>query len=375
MLKLLGKTKVKLFPIGLGTGFTKDELKAEKKLINIIHYGIDRGINLIDTGENYENGLCEKLLGKALKDKRDKIIIATKFSPENSSYRKIINSCNNSLKRLKVDCIDLYQFHWPNPKIPLEISVKALKKLQKDGKIRFIGASNFSKKQMVEIESFFGKSKFVSTQEEYNLYERAVEQNGILGYCNKKKLSLIAYSPLDQGRFNAKNINQFNLINKLIKKYQKTRHQIILSWLVSKKQVIPIPKTTSLKHLIDNIKSTQFNLAPKDIGEINREFDLKRYLIPTNQINISQKGERDRRVYQSLKEAMDNKLGFVPSPKELSKEILKSADIKPVRVIPSKNSSNRYDLINGRIRYWGWVIAFGTKKPIPCYIRKDLTVD
>ncbi len=374
MLKNLGDTHINISPIGMGTGFTEDELKNEKEVTNLLLLGFDFGINFIDTSENYCGGLTEKIVGKAIRGRRDRVIVATKFSPEHSLSKQLTNACDGSLKRLNTDYIDLYQFHWPNPKIPLEETALGLKKLLTLGKIRFIGVGNFSKKELVIIQHILGKTKVVSLQTEYNLYERTIEQNGILSYCNKNEVSIIAYSPLDQGRFKILNNKQTNLIKKLAKKYDKTEAQIILRWLVNQKPIIVIPKTTSKKHLKENSQSLNFDLSKENIKEIDDFFPIKLQYIPTREINVSSEGERGRQVYQTLQEAIENKLGYSPDPLELA-ETLKQGDyIKPVRLIRSSKGSKKYqyDLINGRIRYWAWVIAFGNNKPIPAYIREDL---
>lgn len=371
--KNLGGTDLKISTIGIGTGFNFSSKEEDKKILSIIKFAVDQGINLIDTyPENHANGRSEKIVGKAVKKVRSKVFIATKFSPENSSYKKILNSCDQSLKRLGTDYVDIYQFHWPNPAIPFEQTIKALQFLIKKGKIRFVGAGNFSKMELSFIQSIL-KKNLVSLQSEYNLFERSVEQNSILSYCQKKKISLIAYSPLDQGRINNLKGKQFKLLNTLSKKYKKTFSQICLNWLTRNPQVVTIPRTLNPIHLCENIESINFDLDKMDFSLINKMFTTPIYLIPPNQISVSQKGERDRQVYTTLTQALENKLNLVPSPKELSLALKKGGISKPIRVIKSKNNNKiKYDLINGRVRYWAWVLAFGDKKRIPCYIRKDL---
>ena len=148
--------------------------------------------------EIYANGHSEILVGKAAKNKRDKVFIATKFSPENNSYKKVLSSAESSLKRLNTNYIDLYQIHWPNPRIPIAVTMVAVEKLVKDGKVRFIGLSNFSCKEMKEAQKCINPLKIVSNQFEYNLFDRFIEKS-LMPYMSKNKSSIIAYSPLNKG--------------------------------------------------------------------------------------------------------------------------------------------------------------------------------
>lgn len=363
-------SKQNVFPIGFGTGFSSAEYKKPSKIIEMLSSAIDLGVNFIDTGENYGEGEAEKLIGKILKKKRDQIFLSSKFSPENSSYKDIIKSAESSLKRLETDFIDLYQFHWPNPKISLEESAKALLKLKKDGKIRFIGAGNFSIKELSRLQKFLGSTKLSSLQTEFNIKEHFIFDSGILKYCSKNNLNIISYSPLDQGRTDSFNNLQKKIISRLTKKYNKTLTQIILNWIINSGPIIPIPKTLNLKHLEENIASVNFQLLKEDLSLINKEFKSKTQFVDPNLISVSLKGERGVGGYQTKDEALENRLNLIPGPKQLSENLKKDTLFKPIRLIRLKGVKNKkYSLINGRVRYWAWIIAFGNKKPIPSYIR------
>ena len=333
--------------IGMGTGFSDEELKDPEKIVNAIRVGIDCGIRFIDTAENYGGGVCEELVGRAVAEKRPHIMLASKFAPEHSSYDDVIASCEGSLRRMKTDYIDLYQTHWPNPSVPFEETLRALHLLQKQGKIRAIGMSNVSVNELGDA---------ISLQAEYNLFERTVEYDGTLEYCQKNNITLIAYSPLDQGRTD-----------------QKVPSPLQLAWLISHDSVVAIPKSINHKHIKENAEAMQIVLEPEEKARMDREFFQKIAYIPTDDISVSSQGERDRAVYQTLDEAIENKFGYTHSPMELSKTFLSGGFAKPVRLVLAKNSQ-QYALINGRIRYWAWVIAFQGKKPIPAYIRNDLKV-
>lgn len=367
--KHLGPTKLKLFPIGFGAGFSVEEYKNQREIVNILKLAVSLGINLIDTAENYGNGLSEKLIGRAIRKQRKKLILATKFSPENSSYKGILKSCEGSLKRLNTDYIDIYQFHWSNPNTPFEESIKALEKLKKDGKIKNFGVGNFTKKELDEILKLTDPKNIVSLQTEFNLHEQYIKNSKLLNKCIKNNISIICYSPLDQGRVEFMNKAQINLIDKLTKKYNKSISQIILNWESNNTSLIPIPKTLNSRHLIENSQSPEFKMDSNEYLEIDKTFSPKINYIKTSDIIISQKGERGKSGYQTLKEALENKDFLVPTPKDLADNIGEVSSFKPVRLVPANAKSTKYFLINGRVRYWAWVIKFGNKKPIPCYIR------
>lgn len=354
--------------MGIGGEFEKNA-NLDKEFLWSLEYGIELGMTFIDTAEVYANGHSETLVGKAAKDKRDKLFIATKFSPENNSYDDVLSSAENSLKRLNSSYIDLYQVHWPNPSIPIAETMMALDKLVKDGKVRFVGLSNFSQREMEEAQECIGTLKIVSNQIEYNLFDRFIEKS-IMPYMQENNSSIIAYSPLDKGH-GFYSDDKVELMENLTQKYNKTTSQISLNWLLSQENVFVIPKAAKKEHIELNASSSDFEMDKDDIKEIDKIFSVEPELISPDKIKVSLSGEGNRRVYETIEEAIDNKLNMQPSPVELSKFILKGEPTKPVRVIPSKsNDVYEYELIEGRLRFWAWNIAHKGLKDVPCVIRK-----
>ena len=356
--------------MGIGGEFEKNA-NLDKEFLWSLEYGIELGMTFIDTAEVYANGHSETLVGKAAKDKRDKLFIATKFSPENNSYDDVLSSAENSLKRLNSSYIDLYQVHWPNPSISISETMMALEKLVKDGKVRFVGLSNFSQREMEEAQNCIDPIKIVSNQVEYNLFDRFIE-NSLMPYTANNNSSIIAYSPLDKGHgFNSNEKNE--LMNRLSKKYDKTISQISLNWLLSQTNVFVIPKAAKKNHIELNASSSDFKMESMDIKEIDEVFSARPELIRPDKIKVSLSGEGNRKVYESIEEAIENKLNMQPSPLELAKFILKGEPTKPVRVIPSLSDDHyEYELIEGRLRFWAWNIAYEGKKNVPCVIRNSL---
>ena len=165
-----------------------------------IRAAYDAGINAFDTAEVYGNGHSERILGKALANVRDKVVIMTKVFSNHLKYDQVIKACERSLKNLRTDYIDLYQVHWPpgsfgHAAVPMQETMKAFGDLIKQGKIRAIGVSNFNRRQLESAAQF---AAIVSLQSPYSLFWRHVESDAA-GFCQENGLSLLAYSPMAQG--------------------------------------------------------------------------------------------------------------------------------------------------------------------------------
>lgn len=321
-------------------------------------------MTFIDTAEAYGEGRSEELVGHAIRGIRDKVFLATKFSPENSDYDGVIRAAERSLTRLGTDVLDLYQVHWPNPNVPIATTMVALEKLVRDGKVRYVGLSNFYLRDMRAAQASLPSLPIVSNQVEYNLFDRFIEQNVFL-YCQAENITVIAYSPLDKGRM----ARGDEVLGEIASRYEKTPAQVVLNWLTSHKNVIAIPTTTTLSHVRDNASATDFRLTDDDLERIDKFCRGEVFEIDPAAINVSLHGEGNRKVYQTLEQALRNELNFCPSPSELAEDILGGDPIKPVRLVRASSSTRPYDLIEGRIRYWGWVIAFNGQRPIPALIR------
>ncbi|MFC1558614.1 aldo/keto reductase [candidate division KSB1 bacterium] len=354
--KEFGKTGIKISAVGQGTmgigGYFQKDLSRDDYYIKILKTGIDLGMTFIDTAECYGEGHSEELVGKAIINNRDNIFISSKVSPENLSYPRLIESAESSLRRMQIECIDLYQIHWPNPTIPIEETLKGMQKLIKDGKIRYIGLSNFTFDQIKLIINDINETAIVSIQNEYNLFDRTVE-NEILPFCHEKKMSLIAYSPLDHG--NKFDNEKSEVLLNISQKYYIKPMQLMLRWLTSKEGVFAIPKSAKVNHIKDNAVSTDFILSKEDIKLIDNTFRSEIINIPVDLIKSDKKG-------------LDS---FVPKPEELAKIIKTEKKIKPVRVHRIDNSCGKYkyNLTEGKLRFWAWVIAFNGKAPIQALVR------
>ena len=347
-----------IFLPAIGQGCGGNDVCEDSHRIKVIQHGIELGMTLIDTAESYRNGHSEKIVGKAISGKRDRVFICTKFSPEHHSYNDIIKSLDGSLRRLETDYVDLYQIHWPNPSVPIEETMRALNELQEKGKIRYIGVSNFSLREFDEANELCPEGIF-SNQLEYNLFERCIEGD-FLPFSERREILTIAYNPLLRGQRGQE------LLSALSYKYDKNVCQIILNWIVSHKSVVPIPKTLNLKHLKENAFSSDFSLDEEDIDAIDRIFKSEVFQLPTQNVCVIPSDKEI--VYVTLEEALENSLRLKPSPIELAAYLSKYEILKPIRV--KKNKDGLYDLVQGRIRYWAWIIAYGSDLPIPAIMHE-----
>lgn len=172
----------------------------EEEAIEAIRLALDLGINFFDTAEGYGDGASERLLGEALEGRRNKAVVATKVSPGNLAPADLRESCEDSLRRLKTDYIDVYYIHWPSREVPLEDTLAELERLKDEGKIRTIACSNFGQKDLTEL---LEKGRVEANQLPYSLLWRAVEYE-IQPICLENEIGITAYSPLLHGLLTGK---------------------------------------------------------------------------------------------------------------------------------------------------------------------------
>lgn len=256
LFKELGCTGEKIPALGIGTWKMGADPETD---IRSIRTALDLGMRFIDTAEMYH---CEEVVGKAIESENG-VFIATKVSPHHFHYSDVINSCNGSLKRLGIKTIDLYMLHWPNPNIPIAETMKAMEQLVKDGKIRYIGVSNFSTREIKEAQEAMKSNEIVSNEVEYSLFCRNIEDE-ILPFCKKEKITVIAYSPLARGRILDMQTKAFKILDSVAKRNKKSISQIALNWAISKPGVVAIPKAGDPAHSAENAGACDFRLSNAD---------------------------------------------------------------------------------------------------------------
>ena len=276
--RVLGRTGEKIAAIGLGTwmigGGTSPDYSRDRDAIEVIRYAIELGMTHIDTAEMYGGGHAEELVGEAIRVfKRDEVFIASKVWHTNLRYDDVLRACERSLKRLQTSHIDLYYIHWPSDVIPLSETMRAMERLYRDGKIRYIGVSNFSIAQVEEARSYLSTADVVAIQAEYSLYNRKIEGD-LMQYCLKNGMTLVAYSPLARGALIADLSKpmerRVQLLLELAEKYSKTPIQVALNWVIWRDQVIAIPKASRKEHVEENVGAAGWKLAKEDYDLISR---------------------------------------------------------------------------------------------------------
>lgn len=303
----LGRSGVPVSVIGIG-GNQFGRAVDEAQTIRIIHHAIDRGINFIDTADMYTGTVSESFLGKALQGKRDEVVLATKTGmrlgegPESIglSRRRIMANVDASLKRLNTDYIDLYYMHQPDPKTPIEETMRALDDLIAAGKIRYSAFSNFAAWQTAEVLGLCEQRGYqppVVNQDLYNLIERGVEQE-LVPACEHFGQSIVPYSPLASGFLTGKyrrgepvpegvrghgsqswqdrrltdtNFRILDVVEKFAAEHGRSVSELAIAWLLGHKVICSvIAGVTKPEQVESNAAAADWVLSESDLAEIDR---------------------------------------------------------------------------------------------------------
>ncbi len=361
--KQLGRTGVFLPAIGQGTTGTgplsSRDIERDRHRVRVLRRGIELGMNFIDTAELYGGGHGEEIAGQAVAGVRHQVFLSSKFNPSHSTSPAMELALEGSLRRLGTDYLDLYQFHWPNPFVPLEETFGGLSRLVEKGKIRYIGLSNFS---LPEIEKACRIADIASLQMEYNLTERGIESE-VLQFCEQQGMTLLAYSPLDRSR----RVQELPIVQQIAAKHERSPSQIVLNWVISSPAVVAITMTTKLEHVAESAAASDFRLSSEDVSALEEATRCTPAHIVPSHVQVA---PGIRPVYLSLEEARENALDLVPHPIELAENIRRYGIEKPIRVVRNSDDSSpkQYRLVDEHLRYWAWVIAYGWERLIPAYI-------
>ncbi|MEM2936736.1 MAG: aldo/keto reductase [Candidatus Bathyarchaeia archaeon] len=265
-LKPLGKTGVMIPEIGLGTWNYTGGIEPLLK-------GIEMGASLIDTAEGYHT---EEVVGQAIRGIRDRVFVATKVSGRHLRYDDVLRAAEGSLRLLDTDYIDLYQIHWPNPDIPIKETMRAMERLVDSGQVRWIGVSNVSVEELMEAEAAMSRYPIVSNQVLYNLNSREIERD-LLPYSEKHGITILAYTPLDNGRLAMTKPRPWRgrgmkVLKQIAEETGKTPAQVALNWCTSHPNVIAIPKSNSVTRTIENCLASGWRLSKTQIRLLNEAF-------------------------------------------------------------------------------------------------------
>lgn len=252
--------------IGFGTwsigGGSYAEYDQDTRSLNALRSALELGYTHFDTAESYAAGHAEELLGQAIHASgldRSALFITSKVSPEHLGYADVLSSCGDSLHRLGMDYLDLYLIHWPSRTLDLAETFRALNKLVADGKVRYLGVSNFNLK-LLEKAVALSKTRLLTDQVSYSLPDRTCVENGVLAYCQANEILLTAYSPVKR-RF----IKGNKALQELARRRAVTPQQIALAWLVNQPGVITIPVSFDPQHQADNLAAADILLTDAEL--------------------------------------------------------------------------------------------------------------
>ena len=307
-LRVLGNSNLEVSALGLGCMRMSfgDTPTDKQEMIDFLHASVDRGITFFDTAEVYGPFTNELLVGEALEPFKGKVVIATKFGfkhdPDKGPHptvgldsrpEQIRRVAEASLKRLRVEVIDLFYQHRPDPNVPMEDVAGAVQDLIRAGKVRHFGLSEASAEQ---IRLAHAVQPVAALQSEYSIWWRAIEENGVLAACEELGIGLVPYSPLGRGyltgkidesttyassdirsrnpRFTQEAIKANRVVIDLLERIgtekDATPAQVALAWLLAQKPwIVPIPGTRKLERLDENIGAVNVHLTADDLGEID----------------------------------------------------------------------------------------------------------
>jgi pyridoxine 4-dehydrogenase len=237
-----------------------DEAKA------VLRRAIELGVNFIDTADSYGPDVSEELISEALHPYPDDLVIATKGGlertgpgqwPTNGRPEHLVEACEGSLRRLKLEQITLYQFHRPDPRVPLEDSIGALVTLKEQGKIRHIGLSNVTEEQLRRAQRL---TPIVSIQNRYNVDDRRSES--LVDLCEQEQMVFLPWAPIQ-------NLDSNGIVHKLAQRNDATTRQIVLAWLLARSpSILPIPGTGSVSHLDANVAAAAIKLTMAEVASV-----------------------------------------------------------------------------------------------------------
>ncbi|MGK5683349.1 aldo/keto reductase [Actinoplanes sp. URMC 104] len=243
------------------------EPKSRDEAKNVLRRAIELGVTFIDTADSYGPDVSESLIAEALHPYPEDLVIATKgglvrpgpgqWTPDGRPEH-LREALEGSLRRLRLEQIPLYQFHRPDPRVPLEDSIGALAELKEQGKIRHIGVSNFTEEQLRTAQRL---TPIVSIQNRYNVDDRNSES--LVDLCEQEQLVFLPWAPIQ-------NLDGNAAVQEAARKYEATPHQIVLAWLLARSpQILPIPGTGSVGHLDENVAAAGLRLTPAEVAAIS----------------------------------------------------------------------------------------------------------
>jgi aryl-alcohol dehydrogenase-like predicted oxidoreductase len=301
----IGKSDLRVTSVGLGVwqwgdvkfwtygqDFDREDIDA------VWRRNIEAGVNFIDTAEIYGKGASETIVGELLEETREELVIATKFFPTRDSPTSVRKAAMDSIKRLGVEAIDLYQVHWPPERMPIPDLMQEMDLLVRDGLVRYVGVSNFSVEEVELAQGSMEHADIVSNQVHYSLLHRDPEREGLVEHHRKNGIAIIAYSPLEQGiltgkfgpdnppggfrgdkpRFSSEGLRAVQPVLEVLGEasaaHGKTLAQGALAWLLKDPNVVVIPGAKNLIQLEENVGGADWGFTDEELARIEAAYQV-----------------------------------------------------------------------------------------------------
>jgi diketogulonate reductase-like aldo/keto reductase len=262
---------VTLPKIGFGTWKIGGSMSANHSMdaqsLAALRYALEIGYIHFDTAEMYGGGHSEELVGQAIRGsgkKREELFITSKVTPSHLNYNDVLKACENSLRRLQMDHIDLYLIHWPQTGMKLEDTFRALNQLVRNGKVKHLGVSNFNLNLLKQSQAL-SETPIITNQVPYSLSERSYVRNGVLEYCQPNNILLTAYEPVDKGHLRSN-----KALETIAKAHNATIFQIALAWLIAQPRVITIPMSFNPQHIKENFEAADIELTDEEFNMLSQ---------------------------------------------------------------------------------------------------------
>jgi diketogulonate reductase-like aldo/keto reductase len=260
--KPLGRSGESVSAIGLGTWGIRDEARAFEALV----YGVELGLDLIDTAEMYGGGRAEELVGRVIREVgRDRVFVVTKLYPHRfREPGRAVEAAEACLRRLGVSYVDLLLIHWPDDLAPVWRQVRSLEAVAERGLTRYVGVSNFNLEQLSEAIQSTRRYEIVVDQVKYSVVDRSIERD-LLGFCARAGVTVMAYTPLERGA-----VARVGRVREVASRYGRTPIQVALNYLISRPRVVAVPKSERREHVEEIRGALGWRLEEGDIELLER---------------------------------------------------------------------------------------------------------
>jgi diketogulonate reductase-like aldo/keto reductase len=254
----------------IGQGTWHLERADRATAIATLRRGLDDGLGHVDTAEMYGDGAAEEIVGEAIAGRRDEVYLVSKVLPEHASRGGTIAACEASLGRLRTDHLDCYLLHWRG-RHPLEDTIAAFERLERDGKILAWGVSNFDVSDLEEAWAVAGEGRIACNQVLYHLKERAIE-HAVLPWCEKHDVAVVGYSPFGSGRFPSPRTGGGRVLREIAAAHGVSARAVALRFLVRSPSVFTIPKASQPAHADENAAAGALRLGAAELARIDEAF-------------------------------------------------------------------------------------------------------